>query len=293
MFNPRDLLALDRAASARRIDADGHMRVVGSAVSLATVNPYYGREIPDADRLGLDPDRIYQLYRDPVALKQAADSLNGKPLLEVHKAISANDHDHDVVVGSVDNARWDDPYLRADLTIWVEDAIDAIQSGERRELSCGYRFTAVMRPGTTWDGIPFSGRMQQISYNHVALVEAGRCGSSVMVADSALPTPTLFQPARNSQMDNCNFQLVRELNRAKEADVASRYLRARVVVACDSDAQVWAHGSRSLGYKGAIPRGAEKATFQIQAQQVHQGAGVVMDAKTKAKFPGINKLKLR
>jgi hypothetical protein len=287
----RDVIALDRAPSARRIDVDGHMRVVGSAVSMATVNPYYGYEIPNADRLGLDPNRIYQLYRDPVALKQAVDSLNGKPLLEVHKAVSASDHDHDVVVGSVDNARWDDPYLRADLTIWVDDAIDAIQSGAKKELSCGYRFDALMRPGTTWDGIPFQGRMHAISYNHVALVEAGRCGASVMVADSALPTPT-FQP-RNSPMDNYNFQLVRELNRAKEADVAASYLRARVLVACDSDAQVWAQGSRSLGYKGTIPRGAEKATFQLQAQQPYHSASMAMDAKTEAKFPGINKLKLR
>ncbi len=287
----RDLIALDRAPSARTIDGDGHMRVLGSAVTMATVNPYYGREIPDADRLGLDPNRVYQIYRDPAAIKQAADSLNGKPLLEIHKAVSANDHDHDVVVGSIDNVRWDDPYLRADLTIWVQGAIDAIQSGTKKELSCGYRFIAVMRPGTTWDGTPFDGRMQQISYNHVALVETGRAGPTVMVADSALSAPTsLFQP-RNSSMDNCNFQLVRELNRAKEAAVASRYLKARVGVACDSDKQVWVQAIRGMGYKGAIPRGAEKATFQLQAQRP---AGLAMDAKARAmadRFP--NKLKLR
>ena len=46
-------LAFDRA-SVRTIDVDGRLHVAMSNISKATVNPYYGREIPNAAALGLD-----------------------------------------------------------------------------------------------------------------------------------------------------------------------------------------------------------------------------------------------
>lgn len=183
---PQDRLALDRA-SARTITADGHMRVVGSAVSKSNVCGYMGREIPNFESLGLQPDKLYQLYRDPVELEAAADSLTGKPLLIVHKPVTAGDHASELVVGALDNARWDAPYLRADLTIWSQDAIDLVESGEQRELSCAYRYVPVMRAGTTPEGEPYDGVMSQIEMNHCALVADGRAGPDVHVGDSALP----------------------------------------------------------------------------------------------------------
>ncbi|MGB8839433.1 MAG: DUF2213 domain-containing protein, partial [Aliidongia sp.] len=67
--------------------------------------------------------------------------------------------------------------------------IDAVESGAQRELSCGYRYVAEMSPGTSPDGVKYDGRMTQIVANHVALVEAGRAGPDVMVADAMLQLP--------------------------------------------------------------------------------------------------------
>ena len=68
-------LALDR--SMRHKDQDGRLHVANCRLSKATVNPYRGREIPQSQQLGLDPERIYQLYRAPDELSAAAASSSG------------------------------------------------------------------------------------------------------------------------------------------------------------------------------------------------------------------------
>lgn len=66
------ILAHDRMGSVRMTDEDGRLYVAATPISKATVNTYYGREIPGADALGLVPDRLYRLLRDPAELARAA-----------------------------------------------------------------------------------------------------------------------------------------------------------------------------------------------------------------------------
>jgi hypothetical protein len=179
-----DRVAFDRAASARTVDQDGHLHVASSVISAAAVNPYNGSEIPDNEALGLDPNKVYQLFRDPAELEKATATFANKPLMIVHKAQLADTHDRDVVVGSISNPVWDAPYLKAELVVWDAAAIKAIESGEQKELSCGYRYTADMTPGT-YEGKAYQGVMRGISGNHVALVSEGRVNGAV-VGDSAL-----------------------------------------------------------------------------------------------------------
>jgi hypothetical protein len=180
-----DVLALDRA-SVRNIDQDGHLHVAQSNISRANVCPYYGREIPDYQSLGLNPDEVYKLYRDPAALAKAAPTFDGKQLLLRHKPQTADDHDHDITIGAVYNVEFKDPHLQAELVVWPGDAIDLIQSGEQRQLSCGYYYKAIMEAGVTPSGEVYDGRMDQIIGNHVAVVVEGRAGPTVIVGDSAL-----------------------------------------------------------------------------------------------------------
>lgn len=181
---PFDFLALD--AGARSYDQDGRLRVRVSHVSKACVNPYNGREIPYAEELGLDPNKVYKLLRDPEELAKSAPTWNGVPLLITHRPLSANDHQRNITVGSLGtDAVFRAPYLDNSLMIWDGQAIAAIESGEQRQLSGGYHYTADMTPGV-WNGIAYDGVMRDIRGNHVALVETGRAGSDVLVMDSAL-----------------------------------------------------------------------------------------------------------
>lgn len=180
-----DKLAFDRA-SVRTYDQDGRLRVEMTNISKATVNPYLGSEIPDGDRLGLDPKRVYQLLRDPEELAKAAETFNGVPLLDTHIPSTAWDHPKGKVVGTTGtDAVFEAPYLKNSLIVWTQDAIQGIESGEQRELSCGYRYRADMTPGT-YDGVQYDGVMRDIRGNHVALVAAGRAGPDVVVGDSQL-----------------------------------------------------------------------------------------------------------
>ncbi len=186
----QDHIALDRA-SVRTIDStSGHLHVSVTNISKANVCPYNGSEIPDAERLGLQPNRVYMLLRDPAELKKAAPTFEGKPLLDLHKPQSAADHDHNLTVGSVSNIRWSEPYLQASLAVWDGEAIEGIQDDSARGLSSGYYYEADMTPGE-YKGVKYDGVMRNIRGNHVALVERGRAGPDVMVGDSAhLPPPS-------------------------------------------------------------------------------------------------------
>jgi hypothetical protein len=179
-------LAFDRA-SVRTYDRDGRLHVEITNISKAAVNPYIGREIPDYQALGLEPDRVYQLLRDPDELAKAAPTFNNIPLLSRHVPVTADDHKPDLVIGSTGtDAAFEAPYLRNSLVIWARDAIDDVESEIKEELSSAYRYRADMTPGT-YEGQAYDGVMRDIVGNHIALVREGRAGSDVVVGDAAIP----------------------------------------------------------------------------------------------------------
>lgn len=184
MPNP-NLMAFDRQ-SARSIDADGRLHVSKTNISKAVVNPYYGREIPGWQQLGLDGDKVYRLYRDPEELAKGASTFNNLPILNKHIPVTVDAPQKDNVVGSIgSDVVFDAPYLQASLCIWDAAAIAGVESEKQCELSCGYRYDPDMTPGTTSDGEAYDGVMRNIRGNHLALVEVGRAGPDVVVADSS------------------------------------------------------------------------------------------------------------
>lgn len=181
---PIDAALANDKDSVRQADADGRLHVAETNISKAVVNPYRGDEIPDFEKLGLDPNRVYKLYRHPDELKKAAKSFQRLPLLKQHEPTSAVDHPKDLVVGATgSNVQFKDPYLVADLAIWPQDDIEKVLADVKRELSSSYHYKADMTPGRTPSGESFDGVMREISGNHVALVHEGRAGPDVLVAD--------------------------------------------------------------------------------------------------------------
>lgn len=180
-------LAFDRA-SVRTFDGNGRLQVKVSNISKANVCPYFGREIPGADKLGLDPEKIYRLWRHPDELKKAVATFNNIPLLSIHTPDFPGDPPHESRVGVThSNAAFDGTYLTNGLSVWDNSAIAGIETEEQEELSSSYQYVADMTPGTTPTGEVYDGIMRDIIGNHVALVETGRAGSDVLVADSLPP----------------------------------------------------------------------------------------------------------
>jgi len=180
--------------SNRHYSVDGFLHVDHNNISKGNICPYWGREIPGAAEMGLDFNRKYMLLRDPEELKKAADSFNNVPLLIKHMAVDADDHQPDLVIGSTGtDAKYNHPYLSNSLVVWSKEAIDAIESEEQKELSCGYRYRADMTPGT-FEGEHYDGVMRDIIANHVALVEEGRAGPDVVVGDSKISGKEIIMP---------------------------------------------------------------------------------------------------
>lgn len=182
-------VAFDAAPSQRATDENGFLHVGASHITKAAVNPYYGREVPGWQEAGLDPEAVYYGLRDPEELQASLETWAGLPLHIEHHIDSAEEPQKLTRVGAVGTgAVWNPPYVDAPLTVWDRAAIDAIEDGSFRELSCAYRYDPDFTPGS-YEGIPYDFIMRNIRGNHVALVEEGRAGPDVVVADSH-PTST-------------------------------------------------------------------------------------------------------
>ena len=182
MKNQTLTLAIDRA-SVRTKDVDGRLHVELTPISKAMVCPYYGHEIPDSEKLGLDANKIYQLFRDPVELQRAADTFNNLQLLQKHQPVNADEPAKELTAGSTGtDAVFIAPYLKNSLVVWDAEAIAGIESEQIEQLSAGYYYTADMTPGE-YQGQAYDGVMRNIVGNHIALVERGRAGPDVVVAD--------------------------------------------------------------------------------------------------------------
>lgn len=179
----------------RRFDVDGRMHVEACNISKANVCPYFGREIPNYQLLGLEPNKIYQLYRDPDELARAAPSFQRLQLMMLHTVVNADQPKMLVTCGTIgSDVAFDSPYLKSSIAVWTKEAIKLIESEKQAALSCSYRYRADMTPGHSPEGVAYDGVMRDIMGNHVALVEKGRAGPDVVVSDSQpLELPKMFK----------------------------------------------------------------------------------------------------
>ena len=177
-------LSIAQDRSLRSYDQDGRLHVESSNISKATVNPYYGSEIPNYQQLGLEPKKVYYLLRDPEELEKAAPTFNNLPLLSKHIPVSADEPQKEVIAGTTgSDTVFKDGYLKCSLAVWDAEAIAGIESGEQVELSSAYHYTADMTAGE-FEGRHYDGVMRDIVGNHVALVDVGRAGRDVVVSDA-------------------------------------------------------------------------------------------------------------
>jgi hypothetical protein len=103
--------------------------------------------------------------------------------MQVHEVVTPSEPKKMFVVGSTGtDSLFSMPYLKNSLVIWDQKAIDLVVSDKKKQLSCAYHYDADMTPGK-YLGAPYDGVMRNIRFNHVALVEDGRAGADVLVAD--------------------------------------------------------------------------------------------------------------
>lgn len=191
-------LACDRAMpGGRGYDVDGRLHITVANISKAAVNPYRGEEIPEWQDLGLQPSRVYQMFRDPEELKKSASSFDNIPILSRHIPVTAVDHSPNLVIGATgSDAAFEAPFLTNSLVIWTQAAIDAIESGATTDLSAAYRYEPDMTAGS-FEGQRYDGVMRRLVGNHVALVDNGRVAGAV-IGDAAMRSRKFSTPAHRA-----------------------------------------------------------------------------------------------
>lgn len=116
-----------------------------------------------------------EVFRD-----DSLDTLKAVPLTLDHPAEAVTVKNvKELAVGTIGTDIFPDyNYVRGTVVIMDEAAIEAAESGAKRELSCGYNCDLEIQSGE-WEGQRFDAIQRNIRYNHVALVEAGRAGPEV------------------------------------------------------------------------------------------------------------------
>ena len=194
-----------KSLSKRHKDNNRFLRVEISPFTKEQVAPYHGEEIPGCERLGLDPKKIYYVYRPASELSkpETIASIKTIPIQLEHHVENPDKPPTDTRIGATgEKAKWQAPYLYNSLTFWEERAISLIESGTMKELSLGYACDMVKKPGV-FNGQKYDLIMRNIRANHLALVEQGRAGHDVCVMDSH-PKDLSSQEEKKS-MDNTAF----------------------------------------------------------------------------------------
>lgn len=161
------------AESQRYIDANGALICPNSVITGADVANYYGAEIPNYEKLGLNARQVYRVYR-PIEEMQDND-FSGKHVLERHigdfDATTFAQYKDDIVGVAYDCVQ-DGTEIKGTIAFNDPKAIDALEDG-KRYLSAGYWYDPVVEKGV-FNGKAYDIKMTNIRANHIAHVENPR-----------------------------------------------------------------------------------------------------------------------
>lgn len=171
-------------------DINGFWIYENTPLTREGVFPYKGKQIDSDGKLGLDPNRLYPVYRPRKELtnKQTLESFNGVWLTDEHQMLgqgakSVDQKRCDGTVYNVHVSEYDPGTVLCTLKVMSETVKNLISQG-KRQLSCGYWCDYEPKRGV-FNGQPYDFVQTNLFANHVALVKKGRMGGTVAVCDSA------------------------------------------------------------------------------------------------------------
>ena len=165
----------------KKVDSNGYWYIKHNPISKEGVFPYLGHTISD----DCEPNKIYKVYRPASTLKDSVGSWDNppKPFIDDHEMLGEGFTaiDDRPVQGIIYNPSFEDGVLYADIAVYSEDLKQNIENG-KKELSLGY-FCKYKKERGVFKGEVYDYVQYDMVGNHIALVDAGRCGSDVKVFD--------------------------------------------------------------------------------------------------------------
>lgn len=160
---------------------------------------------------------------EEVFASQSLASMRAAPVTDLHPEHNVTPENwRTLTVGHVgEDVKQDGEHVSAPLLIQDANMIRMIESGERKECSCGYSCDLDLTPGV-WGGQPYDGVQRNITYNHVALgpPDWGRAGSTVALRldsgdaeqvrpENSLPLkkPAERKPMKTVRIDGIDYEI--------------------------------------------------------------------------------------
>ncbi|MCW6510974.1 DUF2213 domain-containing protein [Lichenifustis flavocetrariae] len=172
-------------AAARTRTPEGFLRV-RARIARTGIHLYRAGELGAPD--SWDRDGTVRVYRPPdqVFDPDSLASFAAKPVTDDHPPVlvDAGNWKRYAVGQSGPEVTRDGEHVVTDLLITDAEAVRRAEAGA--QLSNGYHADFDFTPGTTPDGEPYDAVQSNIRGNHIALVDAGRCGDSCRVGDAAV-----------------------------------------------------------------------------------------------------------
>lgn len=159
--------------------------LVPAVFSRAGIHDYRAGQIGLTDR---DPNSVVKVYRPPEEVFDAASmaTFGRVPVTNDHPGGSGQvtlDNIDSLSVGMSDEVvTQDGDLMRGQLLITGKRAISDIEAG-KSNLSNGYHAMFDLSPGTTPQGEAYDAVQRNIKGNHIAIVDSGRGGPRVAIAD--------------------------------------------------------------------------------------------------------------
>lgn len=196
-----DVITLD--GTKRETLANGMLRIRDCTLALAdNVQTYLAGELGLTDR---PASAIVRVYRPPeeVFAPDSMASFASVPVTDDHPSggVTADNADTVQRGWSAESVRQVGDHMVSDLVISSRKLIDKIAAG-KSELSNGYAMQLVWEAGTSPKGETYDAIMRSITGNHIAVVDAGRCGGSCRVSDKAPPKVSDCCPSCQSASHN-------------------------------------------------------------------------------------------
>lgn len=225
---------------AKVVDTNGYWEIKHNPISRAGVFPYMGRSISDE----CEPDKIYYVYRSADTLAKSVDTWDNppKPFINDHEMLGEgfSKIDDRPVQGVIHNPVFEDDTLYADISVYSESLKDKIENG-KKELSLGY-FCKYRKEKGIYKGQAYDYVQEDMVGNHIALVDNGRCGSSVRVFDHKCTMDSLdligsFDSEESEELKKNASDGIIKTTEEKDSEMADKreYIRKIMAIAGKPD----------------------------------------------------------
>lgn len=191
---------------ARRVwtDENGWLRIEGVELTRETVNKYLGKELDPDGKQGLEPEKVYNVYRSPEALDDAIDKFTTIDVSNEHDMDEPDNHI--VSKGSVASAeiKLDNgqKVVQGDVVIKDKPNIDAIAKKVLNAFSVGYKSVLDFVAGTTPWGEPYDVKIVKIIPNHLKLTNNPRVKTATITDEDFRKFDILAKKDNNKNIHN-------------------------------------------------------------------------------------------